>query len=147
MGLLEFMNEFYVIVKIVGVKMVEVYCSQYGCDFISVMLMNFYGFGDNYYLEFSYVVVVLIWWFYQVRIVNFKNVIVWGIGILWCEFLYVDDMVDVCVYLMKSYLGFELINVGIGKDIIIVEFVCIVVGIVGYEGEIMFDIFCLDGIF
>ncbi|MGY3661734.1 GDP-L-fucose synthase [Bradyrhizobium sp. USDA 376] len=144
-GPLEPTNEPYAIAKIAGIKMVEAYRSQYGCDFISVMPTNLYGPGDNYHPEMSHVVAALIRRFHEAKQSGAKNVVVWGTGTPRREFLYVDDMADACVHLMKTYSSAELVNIGTGKDITIAEFARLVAGIVGYNGEIFFDTSRPDG--
>ncbi|MCK1359026.1 GDP-L-fucose synthase [Bradyrhizobium sp. 199] len=138
-GPLEPTNEPYAIAKIAGIKMAEAYRSQYGSDFISVMPTNLYGPGDNYHPELSHVVAALIRRFHEAKLSGAKNVVVWGTGTPRREFLYVDDMADACVHLMKTHSGSELINIGTGEDIAIAEFALMVAGIVGYRGEISFD--------
>ncbi|WP_439364439.1 GDP-L-fucose synthase [Bradyrhizobium sp. DASA03005] len=144
-GPLEPTNEPYAIAKIAGIKMAEAYRSQYGCDFISVMPTNLYGPGDNYHPELSHVVAALIRRFHEAKLSGAKNVVVWGTGTPRREFLYVDDMADACVHLMKTYSGAELVNIGTGKDIAIAEFAQLVADIVGYNGEIAFDTSRPDG--
>ncbi|QQO18111.1 GDP-L-fucose synthase [Bradyrhizobium diazoefficiens] len=144
-GPLEPTNEPYAIAKIAGIKMVEAYRSQYGSDFISVMPTNLYGPGDNYHPELSHVVAALIRRFHEAKVSGAKSVVVWGTGTPRREFLYVDDMADACVHLMKTYSGPELINIGTGKDIAIAEFARVVAEIVGYSGEISFDTSRPDG--
>lgn len=144
-GPLEPTNEPYAIAKIAGIKMAEAYRSQYGSDFISVMPTNLYGPGDNYHPEFSHVVAALIRRFHEAKISGAKTVLVWGTGKPRREFLYVDDMADACVYLMKTYSGAELINVGAGVDITIAEFARLVAEVVGYVGRIDFDAARPDG--
>jgi GDP-L-fucose synthase len=144
-GPLEPTNEPYAIAKIAGIKMAEAYRSQYGCDFISVMPTNLYGPGDNYHPEMSHVVAALIRRFHEAKVSGAKNVVVWGTGTPRREFLYVDDMADACVHLMKSYSSAELVNIGTGEDITIVEFARLVAEIVGYSGEISFDSSRPDG--
>lgn len=144
-GPLEPTNEPYAIAKIAGLKMIEAYRSQYGCDFISVMPTNLCGPGDNYHLDMSHVVAALIRRFHEAKLSDAKTVVVWGTGTPRREFLYVDDMADACVHLMKTYSGAELINIGTGKDITIAEFAHAVAGIVGYQGEISFDTSRPDG--
>jgi GDP-L-fucose synthase len=138
-GPLEPTNEPYAIAKIAGIKMVEAYRSQYGRDFISVMPTNLYGSGDNYHPEYSHVVAALIRRFHEARVSGASNVVVWGTGTPRREFLYVDDMADACIHLMRNYSGQELINIGTGKDIAIAEFARVVAAAVGYRGEISFD--------
>lgn len=144
-GPLEPTNEPYAIAKIAGIKMAEAYRSQYGSDFISVMPTNLYGPGDNYDPELSHVVAALIRRFHEAKLSGARSVAVWGTGTPRREFLYVDDMADACVHLMKTYSGADLINIGTGEDIAIAEFARVVAEIVGYRGEISFDTSRPDG--
>lgn len=138
-GPLEPTNEPYAIAKIAGVKMVEAYRSQYGSDFISIMPTNLYGPGDNYHPEYSHVVAALIRRFHEAKDSGAPEVVVWGTGTPRREFLYVDDMADAAVHLMKTYSDGTLINVGTGEDITIAEFARVVADTVGYGGRIVFD--------
>jgi GDP-L-fucose synthase len=144
-GPLESTNEPYAIAKIAGVKMVEAYRSQYGCDFVSVMPTNLYGPGDNYHPEYSHVVAALIRRFHEAKMAGSANVAVWGTGTPRREFLYVDDLADACIHLMKNYSSDELINIGTGEDISIAEFARVVAAVVGYSGDISFDTSRPDG--
>jgi GDP-L-fucose synthase len=138
-GPLEVTNEPYAIAKIAGIKMVEAYRSQYACDFINVMPTNLYGPGDNYHPEYSHVVAALIRRFHEAKLAGAPNVVVWGTGTPRREFLYVDDMADACVHLMKTYSSDELVNIGTGEDITIAEFARVVAATIGYSGTISFD--------
>jgi GDP-L-fucose synthase len=138
-GALEPTNEPYAIAKIAGIKMVEAYRSQFGSDFINVMPTNLYGPGDNYHPEYSHVVAALIRRFHKAKLSGARNVVVWGTGTPRREFLYVDDLADACIHLMKTYSSDELINIGTGEDITIAEFARVVAGTIGYDGEISFD--------
>jgi GDP-L-fucose synthase len=144
-GPLEPTNEPYAIAKIAGIKMAETYRSQYGSDFISVMPTNLYGPGDNYHPEYSHVVAALIRRFHEAKVSGARNVVVWGTGTPWREFLYVDDLADACIHLMKNYSESELINIGTGEDITIAEFARVVAATVGFSGEISFDTSRPDG--
>jgi len=144
-GPLEITNEPYAIAKIAGIKMVEAYRSQYGSDFISVMPTNLYGSGDNYHPEYSHVVAALIRRFHEAKVSGAKNIVVWGTGTPRREFLYVDDLADACVHLMKTYSSSELVNIGTGEDITIAEFARVVAATVGYTGEISYDTSRPDG--
>jgi GDP-L-fucose synthase len=138
-GPLEETNEPYAIAKIAGIKMVEAYRSQYGCDFINVMPTNLYGPGDNYHPEYSHVVAALIRRFHEAKLSGAASVAVWGTGTPRREFLYVDDMADACMHLMKTYSDSELVNIGVGEDITIADFARLVARVIGYRGEIDFD--------
>jgi GDP-L-fucose synthase len=138
-GPLEETNEPYAIAKIAGIKMVEAYRSQYGCDFINVMPTNLYGPGDNYHPEYSHVVAALIRRFHEAKVAGSSNVVVWGTGAPRREFLYVDDLADACLFLMKTYSSDELVNIGTGEDITIADFAGVVARVVGYHGAISYD--------
>ena len=144
-GPLEPTNEPYAIAKIAGIKMAEAYRAQYGSDFINVMPTNLYGPGDNYHPEYSHVVAALIRRFHEAKESNAPSVVVWGTGTPRREFLYVDDMADACVHLMKTYSSDQLVNIGTGEDITIAEFARVVAETVGYKGKIEFDTSKPDG--
>src|SRR3954449_1431650 len=144
-GPLEPTNEPYAIAKIAGIKMVEAYRSQYQADFISVMPTNLYGRGDNYHPEYSHVVAALIRRFHEAKVSGARNVAVWGTGTPRREFLFVDDLADACIHLMKTYSDHELVNIGTGEDITIAEFARVVAAAVGYTGGISFDTSRADG--
>ncbi|HXH44051.1 MAG TPA: GDP-L-fucose synthase [Bradyrhizobium sp.] len=144
-GPLELTNEPYAIAKIAGIKMVEAYRHQYGADFISVMPTNLYGPGDNYHPEYSHVVAALIRRFHEAKRSGADQVVVWGTGTPRREFLYVDDLADACIHIMKIYSDPDLINIGTGQDITIGEFARLIAEVVGYRGQIVFDTTRPDG--
>ena len=144
-GPLEITNEPYAVAKIAGIKMAEAYRSQYGSDFISVMPTNLYGPGDNYHPEYSHVVAALIRRFHEAKLAGAPNVVVWGTGTPRREFLYVDDMADACVHLMKVHSGSDMVNIGTGEDISIAEFAQVVARTIGYAGTISYDTSRPDG--
>jgi GDP-L-fucose synthase len=144
-GPLEITNEPYAIAKIAGIKLVEAYRSQYGSDFINVMPTNLYGPGDNYHPEYSHVVAALIRRFHEAKVAGSPEVVVWGTGTPRREFLYVDDLADACIHLMKTYSSDELVNIGTGEDITIAEFARVVAAAVGYRGAISYDASRPDG--
>ncbi len=144
-GPLEPTNEPYAVAKIAGLKMVEAYRSQYGSDFINVMPTNLYGPGDHYHPEYSHVVAALIRRFHEAKVSGAVNVVVWGTGTPRREFMYVDDLADACIHLMKNYSSGGLVNIGTGEDITIAEFARVVAATVGYTGTIGFDTSRPDG--
>jgi GDP-L-fucose synthase len=103
------------------------------------MPTNLYGPGDNYHPEYSHVVAALIRRFHEAKVSGAPDVAVWGTGTPRREFLYVADLADACVHLMKTYSSEELVNVGTGEDITIAEFARVVAKVVGYTGSISFD--------
>lgn len=138
-GALEKTNEAYAIAKISGLKMCEFYKKQYGCNFISAMPTNLYGINDNFNLQNSHVLPALLRKFIKAKQNNEPEVIVWGTGTPMREFLFVDDLADACVFLMKNYNEVETVNIGTGKDVTIKELAEIIKKTVGFEGELVFD--------
>lgn len=144
-GLLEPTNEPYAIAKIAGIKMCEAYREQYGCNFISIMPTNLFGYNDNYHLETSHVLPALIRKFHEAKIKGEKKVVMWGSGTPEREFLFSDDLADACVFLMNNYNEKTFLNVGAGKDISIKDLAELIKDIVGYEGKIVLDSSKPDG--
>ena len=144
-GLLEPTNEPYAIAKIAGIKLCDAYRDQYGCDFISVMPTNLYGYNDNYHPENSHVLPALIRKFHEAKMSEAGEVVVWGSGSPMREFLFADDLADACFYLMQNYSEPNLINIGTGKDITIKDLALLIKKIVGFEGDLIFDVSKPDG--
>ncbi|MEJ8801778.1 GDP-L-fucose synthase [Pontibacter sp. H249] len=144
-GALEQTNDPYAVAKIAGIKMCESYRDQYGCDFISVMPTNLYGYNDNYDLENSHVLPALIRKFHEAKENGSPEVTVWGTGSPRREFLFADDLADACLFLMDTYSERELINIGTGEDITIKELALLIKEVVGFEGELVFDTSKPDG--
>ncbi len=144
-GELEPTNEPYAIAKIAGIKLCESYRDQYGCNFISVMPTNLYGYNDNYDLNNSHVLPALIRKFHEAKEAGAPVVTVWGTGSPRREFLFADDLAEACFFLMEHYDGRELINIGTGEDISIKDLALLVKDVVGFEGELEFDASKPDG--
>jgi GDP-L-fucose synthase len=136
---LEPTNEAYALAKISGLKYCEYLNRQYGTDFISVMPTNLYGPNDNYHPTHSHVLPALIRRFHEAKETGTKSVTCWGDGTPLREFLYVDDLANLCVFLMNNYSGNETVNAGTGKEVTIKELTEIVARVVGYEGKIEWD--------
>jgi len=138
-GLLEESNEPYAIAKIAGIKMCDAYRDQYGCNFISVMPTNLYGYNDNYHAENSHVLPALIRKFHEAKVNHSDHVSVWGSGEPKREFLFADDLADACFFLMQNYNEPNLINIGTGKDVTIKELALLIKEVVDYDGDLVFD--------
>jgi GDP-L-fucose synthase len=144
-GSLEPTNEWYAVAKIAGLKLCQAYNKQYGARFISLMPTNLYGPGDNFDLTTSHVLPALIRKFIEAKNEEAKEVVVWGSGKPYREFLFVDDLAKACLWAMDHYEGNEWLNVGTGEDITIGEVAHLIAELVGYEGEIVFDSTKPDG--
>ena len=136
---LEATNEAYALAKISGLKYCEYLNTQYGTDYISVMPTNLYGPNDNYHPEHSHVLPALIRRFHEAKMQGKKKVTCWGDGSPLREFLYVDDLANLCVFLMNHYSGNETVNAGTGKELAVKELAELVAKVVGYTGRIEWD--------
>jgi GDP-L-fucose synthase len=144
-GLLEPTNEPYAIAKIAGIKMCDAYRAQYGCNYISVMPTNLYGYNDNYHPQNSHVLPALIRRFHEAKKQGAPSVTIWGSGSPLREFLFADDLAEACYYLMQNFSEAGFINIGSGKEITIKDLALLIKRIVGYAGEITFDTTKPDG--
>ena len=153
-GVLEPTNEPYALAKIAGIKLCESYNRQHGTDFRSVMPTNLYGINDNFHPENSHVIPALMQRFHQAKINNDAEVVVWGTGNAMREFLYVDDMAEASLFVLeldeKAYQAntkpiLSHINIGTGKDVTIMEMAEVMKRVVGFKGNLTFDITKPDG--
>ena len=136
---LEKTNEAYALAKIAGLKYCAYLNKQYAADYISVMPTNLYGPNDNYHPEHSHVLPALIRRFHEAKEAGAPSVTCWGDGSPLREFLYVDDLANLCVFLMNHYSGDETVNAGSGREISIRGLAELVARVVDYRGEILWD--------
>ncbi|MBO6517693.1 MAG: GDP-L-fucose synthase [Bacteroidia bacterium] len=144
-GHLEQTNEPYAIAKITGIKMVENYARQYGCNFTSLMPTNLYGPNDNYDLENSHVLPALLRKFHEAKINGTDEVEIWGTGSPLREFLHVDDLAEACFFVMQNYNHHQFLNVGSGQEISIRDLALLIKDVVGYTGNLVFNTSKPDG--
>lgn len=144
-GYLESTNESYAIAKIAGIKLCQAYHEQHGCNFISVMPTNLYGYGDNYDLQNSHVLPALIRKIHEAKLEKKPQVEIWGSGNPLREFMFADDLAEACLYLMNNYDSPEIVNVGTGEEVSIKKLAEIISIIIGFEGDLSFDTSKPDG--
>ncbi len=145
-GELEKTNEAYAIAKIACLKMCEFYNREYGTDYISCMPCSTYGPGDHFDPEGSHVIPALIRKFHEARENNSPEVIMWGSGKPYREFIYIDDIAKATIFLMQNYSGNETVNIGTGTEYTIAELAEIIRNVIGYEGKIVNDLSRPDGV-
>ena len=138
-GKLEPTNQAYAIAKIAGIIMCQSYNTEYKTNFISVMPTNLYGPNDHYDLYNSHVLPALLRKIHEAKISNADTVEIWGTGTVRREFLFVDDLAEACVFLMKYYDDNKIINIGTGEDITIKELAETIAEVVGYKKSFHFD--------
>jgi GDP-L-fucose synthase len=138
-GSLEATNEPYALAKIAGLKMCQSYRRQHGSNFITAMPTNLYGPRDNFDLQNSHVIPGLIHKFHQAKMEQRDQVVMWGSGKARREFLYVDDLAQALIFLMKNYDHEQWINIGVGIDVTIAELAYLIKDVVGFEGDCVFD--------
>ena len=138
-------NQWFAVAKIAGVKLCQAYRRQHGADYISVVPTNLYGPGDNYHPEHSHVPAALIRRMHQAKLAGAPSVQIWGSGKPRREFMFVDDLADACLYVLKHYSAEGILNIGTGEDVSIAEFAHLVAEAVGYRGDLTFDTSMPDG--
>lgn len=138
-GYLEPTNEAYAIAKIAGIKLCQAYYKQHGRHFMSAMPTNLYGYGDNYHPQNSHVLPALLRRFHEAKEAEKDEVIIWGSGSPLREFMFADDLGAACVFLMENYDQPEIVNVGTGEEISILDLAHLIARTVGYKGQIGFD--------
>jgi len=138
-------NEYYAIAKIAGLKMCEAFNKQYGTNIYPVIFTNLYGPNDNFHPQNSHVIPALILKIHQAKVKNEKQVELWGSGRPLREFLFVDDAVDACIFLLNRKIQPGIINIGSSKEISIISLAENIKKIVGYQGSIVIDSSKPDG--
>jgi GDP-L-fucose synthase len=138
-GPLEPTNQWYAMAKIAGIRLAQAYRRQYGADFISAMPTNLYGPGDRFDLASSHVVPALIAKIHRAKVTGAGEVELWGTGRPRREFLYVDDLADALVFLMRRHSGEDHVNIGTGQEVTIRDLAKLVARVVGFEGRFRYD--------
>jgi GDP-L-fucose synthase len=138
-GPLEPTNEWYAIAKIAGIKLCQAYRREHGCDFISAMPTNLYGPGDNYDAQSSHVAAAMQVKVHHAKLTSAPTIEIWGTGTPRREFLYVDDLADALIFMMKHYSGESHLNVGTGSDGTIRDLAELVAKVAGWKGEFVYD--------
>jgi GDP-L-fucose synthase len=144
-GFLEPTNEPYAIAKIAGIKLCENYKRQYNRNFIAAMPTNLYGPNDNYDLQNSHVIPALLRKFHDAVEQGTPEVVIWGTGSPFREFLHVDDLAAACLHLMETYDDLDIVNIGSGDEVSIKELAEIVAEVTSFEGKLTFDSTKPDG--
>jgi GDP-L-fucose synthase len=144
-GPLEPTNQWYAVAKIAGIMLCRAYRRQYGLDFISAMPTNLYGPGDNFDLRASHVVPALIAKTHAAKVKGEATITIWGSGSPRREFMYVDDVADALVFLMRNYSDEPHINIGVGSDVTIKELAALIARTIGGRAELAFDPSMPDG--
>lgn len=144
-GLLEPTNEAYAIAKIAGIRLCQAYDREYGANFICAMPTNLYGPHDNFDLAASHVIPAMLRKAHDAKLTGSSQLTLWGSGAPRREFLHVDDLASACLFLLRNYDEPEIVNVGCGEDLEIRELAQLVAEVVGFEGELRWDISKPDG--
>ncbi len=144
-GALEETNDAYAIAKIAGIMQVQASRRQYGRKWISAMPTNLYGPGDNFHPENSHVLAALLRRFHEAAKDKASEVTIWGTGTPLREFLFVDDLADGVIFLLKNYDDPQTINIGSGQEVSIKELAQKIASVVGFTGEIVHDLTKPDG--
>jgi GDP-L-fucose synthase len=151
-GKLESTNDAYALAKIAGILTCKSYNRQHGTNFIAAMPTNLYGPRDNFDLQNSHVLPALMRKFHEAKVGGKPSAEVWGTGNVRREFLFVEDLADALVYLMNHFDAGQdredekmFLNIGVGEDVTIREIAELMKRVVGFEGEITWNMSMPDG--
>lgn len=144
-GVMEPTSEPYAVAKIAGLKLIQSYRKQYGANFICGIAANVFGPGDDFSIEDSHVIGAVILKIHEAKLRDLKEVVIWGTGMPRREFIYVDDLADACIFVMRNYSDIEPVNLGCGEDASIRELSLLIKKAVGFKGNIIFDSSKPDG--
>lgn len=144
-GPLEPTNSAYAVAKIAGLEMIRSYRDQHGFNGISIMPTNLYGPGDNFDPETSHVLAALIRRIHEAKVSHADAVTIWGTGTPLREFLHSDDLADAAVWLIENYDDGQMLNVGTGEEVSIMDLARLIARVIGFEGEIRTDTSKPDG--
>ncbi len=132
-------NEWYAIAKIAGIKLWQAFYKEHGANFISVMPTSVFGPNDNFNLQNGHVIAALIARLNEAKLKKSKTLSIWGSGEPRREFLYVDDLADAIVFLLKKYSQPEIVNIGSGEEISIQNLALRLRSLIDWDGDLVFD--------
>jgi GDP-L-fucose synthase len=138
-GPLEPTNSAYAVAKIAGLEMIDAYRKQYGFNGIAIMPTNLYGPNDNFDLETSHVLAALIRRIHEAKERGSDKVAIWGTGKPLREFMHADDVARAALWLMENYDEGQMLNVGTGEEISILDLAHLAAKVIGFEGAIETD--------
>ena len=144
-GSLEETNQWYAVAKISGVKICESIFKQHNKNFISLMPTNLYGPEDNFDLKTSHVLPAMIRKFHEAKKNKEKEVLLWGDGSPLREFLYSYDLANAVLFSCENELNSHIYNVGSGDEFSIKEIANKIKDIIGFTGNIKWDISMPNG--
>lgn len=144
-GPLEPTSESYAVAKLAGLQLCRAYRRQYGVEFVAGIVADAFGPGDDFSLEGSHVVAALIRKMHEAKTSSAQRVEIWGTGTPRREFIFVDDLADACIFVMREHTGSEIINIGGGMDLSIRELAELIKAVVCYQGELYYDTSKPDG--
>ncbi len=124
-------NLAYAVAKQNGIVMAQSYAKEYGMNVVLPMVANTYGMGDRS----SHVIPQVIKKFREAK----GEVEFWGTGAPLREFIYAYDVAEAFLFLMQNYDSSEIINVGSGEEISIIDLVYKIDDLIGFDGKVKFD--------
>tara|TARA_B100000989_G_scaffold297854_1_gene284990 strand:- start:546 stop:1475 length:930 start_codon:yes stop_codon:yes gene_type:complete len=144
-GKLEPTNSPYAIAKITGIELGREISNQYGNKIINLMPTNLYGPNDNFSEKDSHVIPGLIYRMHKAKLNDQKDFNIWGSGQPLREFMHVDDLSGCIEFLINKEIESDLINVGTGEEISIIDLANLIKKIIKFDGEILNDLDMPDG--
>tara|TARA_B000000532_G_scaffold238380_1_gene226718 strand:- start:889 stop:1758 length:870 start_codon:yes stop_codon:yes gene_type:complete len=144
-GELEPTNSPYAMAKLTAIEIGRSMNVQYDHKILNLMPTNLYGPNDNFSENESHVIPGLIHKMHLAKINNDPVFKIWGTGKPLREFLYVDDLASAIEFLILNQVDIDLLNIGSGKEVTILELANLIKKVVDYKGSIEFDLEKPDG--
>jgi len=126
--------------------MCESYNRQYGTFYRTVMPTNLYGIHDNFHPGNSHVIPGMMRRIHEAKMANFPEVEICGSGLPEREFLFVDDLVEACLFLRDYDKYYSAVNIGSQEEVSIRELAIMMNEVVGYKGRLTFNTSKPDGV-
>jgi len=139
-------NDAYAYAKRMADIQIRAYNEQYGLKYKSVIPCNIYGSNDNYDIKNGHVIPSLIHKCYIARETN-TPLYIWGSGKPLREFIYSKDVTKLTEWVLFNYDENEPIILSTSEEISIKEIVGIIIEIMNFKGDVIFDTTKPDGQF
>jgi GDP-L-fucose synthase len=141
-GRLESTNEGYAIAKSFAAKY-TFFLQRANPDlkYKTFVPCNLFGRYDNFNLETSHMIPAAIHKMHLAKVAGASSVEIWGDGTARREFMDAYDLADFVFHAIDRYDEVpHTINVGLGKDLSVLEYFQIIAKVVGFKGNFTFNL-------
>ena len=144
LGVPHFSNDAYAYAKRMTDIQIRAYKEQYDLNYKTVIPCNIYGPNDNYDILNGHVVPSLIHKCYLAR-ENKTSLNIWGSGDPLREFIFSKDVAELTEWVLHNYNENEPIILSTSEEISIKDVVSIIIELMNFKGNVIFDTSKPDG--